>query len=86
MNKQGFLQRPLEECDIEWKPLKEVSKILHGYAFKSYKYTEEGIRVIRISDVQKGRMSDENTKFYPLDTKDEIKKFCQDENDIVMSS
>ena len=35
--------------------LGDVTKILNGYAFKSENYVERGIRIIRITNVQKGQ-------------------------------
>lgn len=74
-----------EDGEVEWKPLGEVAKILNGYAFKSSMYCENGIRVIRISDVQKGQMSDANPKYYPTESVDEIRKYLLEEGDLVMS-
>lgn len=74
-----------ENGEVEWVPLGDVAKILNGYAFKSSSYSESGIRVIRISDVQKGQMSDANPKYYPTESADEIRKYLLDEGDLVMS-
>ena len=58
---------------------------MNGYSFKSSKYSDRGIRVIRISDVQKGKISDESLKFYPIALGKEIKNFLLSEGDLVMS-
>lgn len=70
---------------VEWKELGEVAEIKNGFAFKSSLYSEYGIRVIRISDVQKGTLSDKDIKFYPLEKKDEVQNYLLAENDLVMS-
>jgi len=71
---------------VEYKKLREVVYILNGYAFKSVKYTNNGIRVIRISDVQKGIISDKDVKYYPIESQqDEIRAYLLKENDLVMS-
>ncbi|CAL7891139.1 restriction endonuclease subunit S [Fusobacterium necrophorum] len=70
---------------VEWKKLGEVCEIINGYAFKSSKYTIQGIRVIRISDVQNGFISDKDLKFYPIDSKNEILNYMLKENDLVLS-
>ena len=57
MRYRGFLEKLLNGASVEWKPLRSVADILNGYAFKSTKYSESGIRVVRISEVQKGQMS-----------------------------
>jgi type I restriction enzyme S subunit len=38
---------------VDFLELGKIADILNGYAFKSSKYVDNGIRVIRISDVQK---------------------------------
>jgi type I restriction enzyme S subunit len=59
--------------------------ISNGYAFKSSKYVEQGIRVVRITNVQKGQILDDNPKFYSSDTKEELKSYLINEGDILMS-
>lgn len=70
---------------VEFKSLGNVLEILNGFSFKSGKYSKEGIRVIRISDVQKGRISNKDIKFYPLNLKSEISKYLLKTDDLVMS-
>ncbi|MDC1233061.1 restriction endonuclease subunit S [Schleiferiaceae bacterium] len=59
--------------------------ISNGYAFKSSKYVDQGIRVVRITNVQKGEIQDDNPKFYSSDTKEELKSYLINEGDILMS-
>lgn len=47
--------------------LGDLCEILNGYAFKSQNYTEGGVRIIRISNVQKGYIEDNTPVFYPKD-------------------
>ena len=65
--------------------LGEVAEILNGYSFKSQKYTNNGIRIIRITNVQKGEIIDNDPKFYPQSSIKEISKFLLDENDLLIS-
>lgn len=58
---------------FELTRLGDIVDIINGYAFKSVNYTEEGIRVIRITNVQKGEIIDDNPQFYPFKFEDEIK-------------
>ena len=85
MNSVDFLDKLLDGVVVEWKEVGEVAQILNGFAFESTKYSSSGIRVIRISDVQKGKMSDKDMKFYPANTADEINKYLLREDDLVMS-
>ena len=72
-------------CAVEWKPLKEVCNILNGFAFKSQEYVKDGVRIIRISDVQSGYISDKDLVFYSLDKLDEFKRYLLKTGDLVMS-
>lgn len=85
MNKVEELIEMFCPDGVIMKEIGAVAKILNGYAFKSGKYVESGIRVIRISDVQKGEISDNDLKFYPIEKTDEINNYLLKENDLVMS-
>ena len=66
-----------ENRNIELPKLTPISKlcsILNGYAFQSDNYISQGIRVIRITNVQKGYIDDSDPAFYPEETISEIKK------------
>jgi len=64
----------------------KVCKISNGYAFKSNKYTsEEGARVIRITNVQKGKIVDNDPKIYPNSELSKLENYKIFENDILMS-
>lgn len=65
--------------------LGNVCEILNGYAFKSENYVKDGIRVLRITNVQKGVIVDENPKFYSLDTKESIEQYKLVKDDLLMS-
>ena len=62
----------------------DVCDILSGYAFKSENYVDSGIRIIRISNVQKGHIEDNTPAFYPLDTKG-LCKYMLEKGDLLMS-
>ena len=66
-------------------PLGELVDILNGFAFKSDLYTDKGIRVIRITNVQKGYVKDDEPKYYPESARDEISKYKLKENDLLVS-
>ena len=69
----------------EIKKLGGVCEILNGYAFKSEKYTSEGVRVLRITNVQKGYVVDDDPKFYPKDEMANLQQYILKENDLLMS-
>ena len=65
--------------------LKDVVQIRNGYAFKSNHYQDDGIRIIRISNVQDGFISDEAPKYYPNNYLEELKDYMLHEGDLLMS-
>ena len=65
--------------------LGEVCEILNGFAFKSLLYVDNGIRIIRITNVQKGYIEDTDPKYYPIEYRNSIEKFILKENDLLMS-
>ncbi len=69
----------------KYKKLGEAVQVLNGYAFKSNLYVDNGIRVMRITNVQKGNIVDDDPKFYPETAEDEIKNYLLKENDLLMS-
>ena len=71
----------------EWKTVRlgDVCEILNGYAFKSDKYVDSGIRVIRITNVQKGFIEDNSPAFYPITEQENLKDYELYENDLLIS-
>ena len=64
--------------------LGDVCEILNGYAFKSVNYTDKGVRIIRISNVQKGCIEDNTPAFYPFDDIN-VAKYELFEGDLLLS-
>jgi type I restriction enzyme S subunit len=60
-------------------------EITNGFAFKSSEYSDKGARVIRITNVQKGEIKDDNPKFYPFKKTENLNKYQIFEKDILMS-
>ena len=56
-----------------------------GYSFKSTEYVSSGARVIRISDVQAGTLSNEAMKFCDVNQPENVKKAKLQKNDLVIS-
>ena len=71
---------------MERVKISECCNISNGYAFKSEKYvTNEGARVIRITNVQKGQIVDNDPKLYPFDLLNNLDNYKIFEGDILMS-
>ena len=64
--------------------IEELCEILNGYAFKSDNYVEEGVRIIRIANVQKGYIEDNTPVFCQYDNL-ELEKYMLMENDLLIS-
>lgn len=69
----------------KYKKLGDCCEVLNGFAFKSDKYVEAGTRVIRITNVQKGYIVDDDPKYYPDDEMSHLGQYCLYENDLLMS-
>ncbi|MCQ2319071.1 MAG: restriction endonuclease subunit S [Bacteroidales bacterium] len=65
--------------------LVEICDILNGFAFKSSNYVSDGLRVIRITNVKKGYVIDEEPQFYPIETQEELKKYVLKKGDLLIS-
>jgi len=70
---------------MEKVKLSDICEILNGYAFKSSLYTESGLRIIRITNVQKGYIEDSEPKFYDIEKKVELSNYVLKENDLLIS-
>ena len=68
-----------------YKKISEIADILNGFAFQSKKYVKNGIRVIRIANVQDGEIVDDQPCFYPDDSKAEIERYMLAEGDLLIS-
>jgi type I restriction enzyme M protein len=66
-------------------PLSQVARVKNGFAFKSEEYVKEGIRVIRIKNVQKGEVIDDDPKFVSSERLNEFADFALEVDDILMS-
>ena len=70
---------------MKWEKLGEIAEIKNGYAFKSAKYQDSGIRIIRITNVQKGYIEDSSPKFYNERDMERLENFYLFERDILIS-
>lgn len=71
---------------MEKVKIAEVCKISNGFAFKSDKYVNsDGGRIIRITNVQKGKIVDNDPKLYPFFELKNLENYKIDEGDIMMS-
>ena len=65
--------------------LSNLCKISNGFAFKSDDYVSHGHRVMRITNVQKGLVVDNDPKFIPNKIADKVNNFKLNVGDILVS-
>lgn len=83
---QTVIEAPYELPEgWKWCRLGEVVEVLNGYAFKSENYVHQGIRVIRITNVQDGYIEDLKPCFYPKEYSNDLSQYTLYENDLLIS-
>lgn len=65
--------------------ISEVALVKNGFAFRSEEYVEKGLRVMRIKNVQRGEVIDEDPKFIAVERMSEFSDFALKAGDILMS-
>ncbi len=65
--------------------LSTLCDVKNGYAFKSSDYVDSGYRVIRITNVQKGVIVDDDPKFISITLADKARNFKLELGDILIS-
>ena len=63
----------------------DICRIMNGYAFQSKKYVKNGVKVIRITNVQKGEIVDNDPQYYPFDLMPEFSNYILEEGDLLLS-
>jgi type I restriction enzyme M protein len=66
-------------------PLSEVARVKNGFAFKSEEYVDKGLRVMRIKNVQKAKVIDDDPKFMAAERAQEFADYVLKAGDILMS-
>lgn len=70
----------------EWKSLGDLVGFKNGYAFKSNVFSDRGIPVLRISNIQSGGISDRNMAYIPSEKLDvKAADFYVEPGDIVIA-
>lgn len=63
----------------------DVAKIQGGYAFKSSEFTDSGIPVLRISNINAGKIDISNSRFYKGEVTTRLDPFLLNEGDVVIA-
>jgi len=82
---EGYKQTKVGIIPVEWeeKRLKDVLFLQNGYAFKSSKFIDKGIPIIRISNIKENNIDFTDLVFYKEDGIP--KKFIIKDNDVMIA-
>lgn len=80
--------QPTIKIDPSWEMVRlgDVCSVLNGYAFKSQLYCDYGIQIVKMGNVQRGRLElDKNISYYPESSQKEFEKYLLNLGDILIS-
>lgn len=85
--REGYKQTEIGVIPEKWdaKILSDVVNLIHGYQFRTTDFTEDGIAVIKIGNVNGTALNFENLSFISSDRYEEFKQYEIQSNDILMS-
>lgn len=76
----------IQNCHVEWKELGEVCEFINGFAFKSNLFTSEGSPIIRITNINSGKINFEDLKYFDLTDYPNLNNYRIYPNDIVVAN
>ena len=66
-NNRTFLEKLLDGTEVEWKPLGDVCNFQNGFAFKSSLFKDNGSPIVRITNIDGGRVNLSDVKYFLMD-------------------
>lgn len=66
-NNRTFLEKLLDGAEVEWKPLGDVCNFQNGFAFKSSLFKDNGSPIVRITNIDGGRINLSDVKYFLMD-------------------
>jgi type I restriction enzyme S subunit len=74
MNRVNVPQLRFKGFEAEWKNclLNDITKYVKGFAFKSEDYQENGVRIVRVSDLSADRIKNDNEKVFIDEDKSKV--------------
>ncbi len=66
-NNRTFLEKLLDGAEVEWKPLGDVCNFQNGFAFKSSLFKDNGFPIVRITNIDGGRVNLSDVKYFLMD-------------------
>ena len=70
---------------VEWKKLGEVCEFINGFAFKSSLFSQSGEAVIRITNINSGKVTFDDLKYIKLDDYPELDRYKVEKNNILVA-
>ena len=75
----------LKNEKVEWKKLGEVCEFINGYAFKSNLFKRKGSPIIRITNINSGKINFGDLKYFDLNDYPNLNNYKIYPNDIVVA-
>nr|WP_314401704.1 restriction endonuclease subunit S [uncultured Aggregatibacter sp.] len=66
-NNRTFLEKLLDGTEVEWKPLGDVCNFQNGFTFKSSLFKDNGSPIVRITNIDGGRVNLSDVKYFLMD-------------------
>lgn len=66
-NNRTFLEKLLDGAEVKWKPLGDVCNFQNGFAFKSSLFKDNGSPIVRITNIDGGRVNLSDVKYFLMD-------------------
>ena len=71
---------------VEYKELNSVCKFQNGFAFKSGLFVEDGLAILRITNIFDGKLSEDGYVYFnPNNYKENLEKYLVKQGDIVIA-
>ena len=81
-----YLEKLLKGVEVEWKPLEDVCDFKNGFAFKSSLFKENGLPIIRITNVDGKNINITDVKYFnPVDYTENTKSYEVRNGDILIA-
>ena len=82
----SYLEKLLNGVTVEWKPLGDVCDFKNGFAFKSSLFKENGLPIIRITNVDGKNINLTDVKYFnPVDYSENTKSYEVCNGDILIA-
>jgi type I restriction enzyme, S subunit len=85
--REGYKQTEIGVIPEKWesKVLSKIVNLIHGYQFRTTDFTEDGVAVIKIGNVNGTTLNLENLSYIASNRYEEFQQYAIQNNDILMS-